>query len=85
MGRNDFRLTGEGALAWYDSSAKAKRGFCRTCGSSLFWQGTARDAIDIAAGAFDQPSGLRTTAHIYVADKADYYDITDGLKELPRE
>ena len=80
-----FRLIEDRGLAWYDSSAKARRGFCRICGSSLFWQGTGRDEIEVAAGALDQPSGLRTTAHIYVADKADYYDITDGLKEIPRE
>ena len=85
VGRDGFRLTADGGLAWYDSSAKARRGFCRVCGSSLFWQGNGHDEISIAAGAVDQPSGLRTTGHIYVADKADYYEITDGLKQSPRQ
>jgi len=81
---NDFRLAREDGLAWYESSAKARRGFCRVCGSSLFWRGVGRDEIDVAAGALDQPTGLRTTGHIFVADKADYYDITDGLEQRPQ-
>jgi hypothetical protein len=29
-----------------------------------------------------QPTGLRTVRHVFVADKADYYEITDGLEQL---
>ena len=29
-------------------------------------------------GAFDTPTGTRLAQHIFVADKGDYYDITDG-------
>ncbi len=76
-----FRLTEERGLAWYASSEKARRGFCRDCGSSLFWQALDEAEIGIAAGALDQPTGLRTSGHIFVADKGDYYDITDGLEQ----
>ena len=31
------------------------------------------------AGAFDSPSGLTLTKHIFCADKGDYYEIADGL------
>jgi hypothetical protein len=77
--RGGFRLTEERGLAWYRWSERARRGFCRVCGSSLFWEGVGFDEIEIAAGALDQPTGLRTSTHINVADKADYYDIADGL------
>ena len=76
-----FDLVREDGLAWYQSSATARRGFCRVCGSSLFWQAFGRDEIEVAAGALDQPTGLRTTGHIFVADKADYYEIADGLAQ----
>jgi hypothetical protein len=41
------------------------------------------DHVAIAAGTLDQPTGLRTVAHIYVADGGDYYTIADGLKMYP--
>jgi hypothetical protein len=73
----------EGQLAWYESSAEARRGFCRNCGSPLFWQRVGATTVSIDAGSLDQPSGLRLVQHIYVADKADFYEIADGLPQLP--
>ena len=55
-----------------------KRGFCATCGSTLFWQGKGRDYIAIAAGTLDGDSGLRIEGHIFCADKGDYYQISGG-------
>lgn len=71
-----FQVTSGGdALAWFDSSAKARRGFCRRCGSSLFWKAHGRDYIAIAAGTLDGPTGLKTAKHLHVEDKADFYDL----------
>lgn len=74
----------DGTLSWYRSSAKARRGFCSRCGSSLFWNGDESDLLDVAAGSLDQPTGLATLRHIHVADKADYYTIDDGLERFPQ-
>jgi hypothetical protein len=68
-------------LAWYESSARARRGFCSRCGSTLFWEANDRDEIDILAGTLDQPTGLKLRNHIFVADKGDYYELTDGLPQ----
>ena len=82
----DDRLTVEGAdnITWYAASDFARRGFCGTCGSALFWKRNGSDVTSILAGSFDRPSGLRAEAHIFVADKGDYYDIDDGLPRYPR-
>lgn len=74
-----------GEPRWYRASDFARRGFCGTCGSSLFWQRDGSDIIDVAAGAIDSPTGLHLLGHIFVADKGDYYDIADGLPQDPRE
>ncbi len=71
-------------ITWYASSPGVRRGFCRYCGSALFWDSAASDLISIAAGTLDQPSGLRQLRHIHVADKADFYEIGDGLEQLPQ-
>jgi hypothetical protein len=66
------------SLTWYRSSESAERGFCKRCGGNLFWRELAGDTISIAAGTLDPPTRLRIERHIFVADKADYYEITDG-------
>lgn len=69
-------------LKWYRSSDRAERGFCAQCGATLFWKPDGQGRMAISMGAFDQPTGLKTTHHIFVADKGDYYDITDGVTQL---
>jgi hypothetical protein len=73
--RENFSITREDGLKWYRSSSRARRGFCRECGSSLFWSADALDTIAIMTGTIDGKTGLRTAAHICVADKGDYYEI----------
>ena len=77
-------VEGEEAITWYRSSAFARRGFCRTCGSALFWQADGAGEISIMAGLLDQPTGLEIGYHIFCADKGDYYEITDGLPQYPQ-
>ncbi len=71
----------EGEVSWYASSPEARRGFCGVCGSNLFWEAEGRETLSIFAGTLDGASGLRLERHIFVADKGDYYDITDGLPQ----
>ena len=81
----DFRLTDTSSLRWYDSSPGIRRGFCRLCGSTLFWQPDGRPSISVSAGCFDGPTGLETIEHWYMANKGDYYDIADGVKQMAGE
>jgi hypothetical protein len=71
-------VTVVGAVTWYASSATARRGFCGTCGSNLFWDGPGAN-LSIFAGTMDAPTGLMLAGHIYCADKGDYYEIADDL------
>ena len=76
-------MRGKDKTTWYKSSDQARRGFCRDCGSSLFWEGAQRTYVSIAAGALDLPTGLVTARHIFVEDKGDYYRIEDGITQSP--
>ena len=78
----DLSLVEQSGLAWYESSEKARRGFCRRCGASLFWQPAGMQTTSIAAGSLDQPSGLSSIGHIFAAEKGDFYDIADDLKQF---
>jgi hypothetical protein len=70
-------------MAWHQSSEKVRRGFCATCGSTLFWDPVFRDWIGVAMGAFDTPTQTTLGVHIFVAGKGDYYEIADGLPQKP--
>ncbi|KMW58112.1 Gfa-like protein [Candidatus Rhodobacter oscarellae] len=78
----DITFTSDATLTWYRSSPDARRGFCGTCGSSLFFHPTGAPHYGIAAGCLEGPTGMATTKHIFVADKGDYYEIDDGLPQL---
>jgi hypothetical protein len=74
-------ITGQENVSWYQSSVNVRRGFCSTCGSFLFWDAPERDWIAIAMGAFDTPTSTHLEKHIFVAEKGDYYAITDDLPQ----
>ena len=73
----DFKITRDEGLTWYRSSTHAKRGFCKNCGSPLFWQQDNAKQISITAGTLDDDSGLALWGHIYAAEKGGYYTIAD--------
>jgi len=77
----NITITKGNGLEWYKTSNIARRGFCRACGSSLFWEPFELDATGIIAGALDGPTGLKTIGHIFVSEKSDFYDISDGLPQ----
>ena len=77
---SEVTLLEDRGLAWYVADGR-ERGFCRECGASLFWRREGANTTSIAAGTLDEPTGLRTISHIYVASKGDYYEITDGLPQ----
>ncbi|HHI81995.1 MAG TPA: GFA family protein [Rhizobiales bacterium] len=79
---DQVKFTNTQGLAWYESSDFARRGFCKTCGSSLFYRLNGEDGIAIAAGCLDLPTRLHTGKHIFVKDKGDYYEIADKAPQI---
>ncbi|MEO6395192.1 MAG: GFA family protein [Devosia sp.] len=76
--RSALAVEGAEKITWYFSSEKVRRGFCKICGSSLFFDMVDDHRIGVAMGAFDTPTHTRLGLHIFVADKGDYYEIADG-------
>ena len=77
-GLTHFNITEDKGLKWYRSSDTARRGFCGSCGASLFWQGDGKDYVAISAGTVDGPTGLQTEGHIFCEAAGDYYEIAGG-------
>lgn len=79
--------SGVDTLGWYDSSEWAERGFCRTCGATLFYRLKAPSgdiSIDLMgeSGHFDLPDGLEIEEHFFIDEKPDFYDFTDDAPRL---
>jgi hypothetical protein len=86
--KDELVLVQSRGLRWIDSpdsDARARRGFCGECGSSLFWDPPGRETISIAAGTLDDATGLRIVSHWFVSDAGAYYDLPDdGLPHHQR-
>lgn len=80
--KQNLHLTAKDSLRWYTSSNTARRGFCATCGSALFWEHAGEDSISVAMGSLDAPTGVQLARHIFVGDKGDYYQIGDDAPQL---
>jgi hypothetical protein len=80
----DLHFTKKEALVWFRSSPSVQRGFCRTCGSTLFWKSDNSQVTSVCAGVIDGKSELKLAGHIYTDDAGDYYDITGGQYRKPQ-
>lgn len=72
------------ALRWYAASDFARRGFCGTCGTALFWEGHDLPHVSILAGALDDPSALTADYHIFTEGHPGFYALDDGLPQHAR-
>jgi len=79
-----LRFDRDDGLKWYRASDIARRGFCGTCGSTLFWWPDEGPVTMVAMGSLEAPTGLRLGGHYWVNAKGDYYDIADGLPQEGR-
>jgi hypothetical protein len=79
----DFKLlSGAELIQRYNSSPGVQRTFCARCGSTLQFISDKRpDIVDVALGALDDDPGIRVPHHIFVASKAPWVEITDGLPQ----
>ena len=79
--QSQFRmLAGEDELTWYHSSPPARRGFCRQCGSTLFFQSTRWPTeMHVVLANVDGPIDRAPTAHVYYDSHADWIVVNDGL------
>jgi len=82
--REDMAISDPGLVRWFTVAGdgpRPRRGFCATCGASLFWERPDGDLISIAAGVLDAPTGLATVLQIHVDSAADYYSVDPAIPQ----
>ena len=80
----DVKFLKKKTLKWFKSSKRARRGFCKKCGASLFFKVISSNNISIAAGMFSCPTKLNTKMNIFVKGKLDYYKLDNRLSKFKR-
>ncbi len=75
-----------GQVATYQSSDHARRQFCPTCGTGLFYvnEETLPGLIDVQSGTFDDPDALPARVQIQVAERIGWMATAHDLPEFQR-
>jgi len=69
----------------YESSPGKFRAFCTRCGSPLYSRRDSEPELRrIRLGTLDADPERRPLAHVWVSEKAPWYEITDALPQLPK-
>jgi hypothetical protein len=74
-------VTIDGPLATVNSSPDLQRGFCASCGTTLFSRRPAAGIIGVTTGSLDDPSLFRPQMHIWTASKQPWVVLDDGLPQ----
>jgi hypothetical protein len=83
---DDFRFTrGQDLVAEYKVPEARFFGvaFCTRCGGEAPRVSRERGLVNVPAGTLDTDPGMRPQAHIYVASKAPWLDVTGDLPQFP--
>jgi hypothetical protein len=76
--------TGDADLAWYASSPEAERGFCRRCGSTLFFRSTRWPGeLHVVRANFEGDLDREPSAHVYWDTHVRWVELGDALPRKP--
>lgn len=73
---------GEDNISVYNSSEWAERGFCKKCGSHLFYRLKETNLHMIPAGLFDQNESFEFDHQVFIDKKPSYYNFSNKTKNM---
>lgn len=82
---SDLNFSGEENIGIYQSSEWAERGFCKKCGSHLFYRLKQNHQYFIPVGIFDNSEGLIFTHQVFIDEKPEYYSFANQTKNMTGE
>jgi hypothetical protein len=71
-------------LKWFNSSRKAKRGFCNKCGASIFFKFKNSKTTSISAGMFSKSLKLKSSKNIFVKNRLKFYKVDNSMPKFNR-
>jgi hypothetical protein len=78
----EVKFTGEANITVFSSSDWADRGFCKKCGSNLFYRLKGIEQYQIPPGLFDDDRGLEFNHQVFVDERPDYYEFANKTSDM---
>jgi len=76
---------GEPGISVYDSSEWAQRGFCKHCGTHLFYRLKANQQYMMSPGLFNDIGAIKFDHQLFIEEKPDYYDFANKTHNMTGE
>lgn len=76
------RIDGEEHLSVFNSSDWAERGFCRNCGTHLFYRLKVSGQHMVPIGLFEDRDDLVFEQQVFIDEKPAYYHFGNKTKEM---
>jgi hypothetical protein len=78
-------FAGEAHISTYSSSDWAERGFCKRCGTHLFYRLKLDGQYALPVGLFDDGPGWVLAEQIFIDEKPSFYEFANQTKNLTGE
>ena len=79
---SSFKANSDENLGVYKSSEWAERGFCRECGTSLFYRLKGGKQYYVSVEAIEDLQHISLTEEVFIDEKPDYYGFSQTTKQM---
>jgi hypothetical protein len=79
---SETTFEGQDAITVYSSSPWGERGFCKHCGSSLFWRSKQEGSYYLSVGVLDDTEGLTLANEIFIDKKPALYSFAEPTNKM---
>ncbi len=76
------RFESDAELGVYPSSEWGERGFCKACGTPLFWKMRGKDSYHVSVEAFDDESDFTFASEIFIDEKPSHYAFANDTRKM---
>ncbi len=81
----DVSFEGTENIVVYDSSKWAERGFCKNCGSHLFYKFKGKQHYSMPVGIFDEDDDFILEIQVFIEEKPEFYCFSNSTRNLTGE
>lgn len=78
----DILFTAEENISVYDSSEWAERGFCKQCGTHLFYRLKGIGEYQVPVGVFDSNDGLIFDQQVFIDKRPEFYHFSEKTQNM---
>jgi len=78
-------LSGVDNISIFSSSDWAERGFCKKCGTNLYYRLIENNEFHVSVGVLDELSKLKLTTEYFIDEKPGLYDFANDCQKLTGE